>query len=170
MKANFALVTLATVAFGCVTPASSTETDTEPVSKVTAAQKADQIHESPWQPFVGEGVSSCSAETYAFVGSMKLHERIVEDGAGGVHIFSQLRVRGTAVGNVTGASYRTSEGGMTVEKDSSSGASSFHAQFSGNLIAQGPVPNENYSLLLYITINANGEVTSKIDRFEVVCH
>ena len=64
MKANFALVTLATVAFGCV----------------TAAQKADQIHESPWQPFEAEGVSSCNAETYAFVGSIKLHERIVETG------------------------------------------------------------------------------------------
>jgi hypothetical protein len=108
---------------------------------------------------------------YTFSGKMLVEVKTVTDSSGGLHITTNLRTRAVGVGNSTGARYVTNEGGMTAENYLSVGtAVAFTAEFSGNVIAVDKgVQDLHYRLLLHISIDPSGNVTSYVDRFLVNC-
>lgn len=70
----------------------------------------------------------------------------------------------------SGSKYVTSEGGHVAENYVSAGPVNFTAVFVGVLNSLDPqVANETYRLIQHVTINANGEMTSSIDEFVILC-
>ncbi|WER49960.1 hypothetical protein CupriaWKF_22925 [Cupriavidus sp. WKF15] len=127
-------------------------------------------YSSPWQPFSTEGLNNCNNETYAFSGQILVEVKTVADNSGGLHVSTLIRVRGIGIGNNTGARYIDNEGGQATENLLPSGALDYTAVFNGTVIAVDKgVPDLHYRSLFHITVDANGNVTVRIDKFEILC-
>jgi len=177
MKIALALV-IAALATGCAVQSSpeesqqpTQETQEENISVAAAELKISEITLPKWEPFETEGFSTCNNESYAFKGKMLNFVHTRTDGDGGLHVTTILAVKGTGVGNDTGARYVTFEGGFTKETYLASGETDIFQIFKGRLITPDPnVPDEKYDLYFHLHIEADGSVTTQIERFTQSCN
>jgi hypothetical protein len=142
------------------------------ISAVVAATglAPGQVLRTPWQPVELEGFNSCNGESVEVSGQRLSEIRVTEDASGGVHLVMLERVRATGVGTTTGSKYVSNEGGHISETTASAGAYTFTAPFVGTFLSlDSNVPDLHYRLILHITIDANDNLRSSIDNFELFC-
>jgi len=131
---------------------------------------SERVYQNPWQPLETIGLNNCNGEQYSFTGETLSRATVRNDASGGQHVSTLLRIRGTGVGLSSGSKYVTNEGGHVTERDVAAGPVNFTATFVGVLNSLDPqVANETYRLTQHFTINANGEMTSSIDEFVILC-
>jgi len=132
---------------------------------------AMNAYSSPWQPYNVQGLNNCNNETYTLSGKILAEVKTVADNAGGLHVSTFLRIRGIGIGDNTGARYIDNEGGQTTENNLPAGALNYTAVFNGNVIAvDRGVPDLHYRGVYHIIVDANGNVTVTVDKFELTCH
>ncbi|WP_316150592.1 hypothetical protein [Cupriavidus sp. BIC8F] len=137
-----------------------------PIAKAGALN----AYSGPWQPFFTEGLNNCNNETYTLSGQILVEVKTVADNSGGLHVSTFIRIRGIGIGNNTGARYIDNEGGQATENYLPSGAFNYTAVFNGTVIAVDKgVPDLHYLALAHITVDANGNMTVNIDKFEILC-
>ena len=121
-------------------------------------------------PLSQEVFNPCTGDIFTASGNIHLVVAETADGSGGMHFHIDVNVSNvTGVGSVTGAKYR--------------GVGGFWAEFNGRdpypftttstqvfgLISQGSSANLMVTATFHFTVNANGTVTSTVDRFSFAC-
>jgi hypothetical protein len=121
-------------------------------------------------PLSQEVANPCTGDVFIASGSIHLVIAETIDLSGGMHFHIDVNVSNvTGVGSITGSRYR--------------GVGGFWAEFNGRapypftmtetavfgLISQGSSPNLVSTATFHFTVNANGTVTSTVDRMRIAC-
>ncbi|AYC34937.1 hypothetical protein D3880_22320 [Pseudomonas cavernae] len=135
-----------------------------------AAAPSAQNDRPDWQPFEGIGSNFCNGEDIAVTGKFLSEFNVMQDASGGVHVVVQQSTRGTGVGLTSGAKYVLGDSASGASTETTAGVVTGTQPILVRLIALDPdVPDLFIRALFHFTINANGEETSVVDTFEVLC-
>ena len=116
-------------------------------------------------------LSDCGSEDVLVTGTFHQVLTITADNAGGFHVNDHIDFTGLhGVGVVSGTQY-VSHQTQTTNFNVSHDLIGFEVTQPLNftLIGRGTAPDEVFSALLHITVNANGELTSFVDNIRVKC-
>ncbi|SFF12267.1 hypothetical protein [Nitrosomonas sp. Nm166] len=138
----------------------------------TTSTNSVQIFRTGWEPIELTGLNNCNGELFSLTGVVQSQLVLVEDGSGGFHLQNSIRIRGTAVGLVTGAKYiDAGEGGTFIEH-----LSAFNGTYVSNFQSGGviisldrEVPDLRYTADGHLTLDANGNLKSSFDNFKISC-
>ena len=129
-----------------------------------------QVLRTPWLPLEGQALNNCNDEFVDVSGKYLTEIRVTEDASGGVHLVVLVRVVYTGVGTTTGSKYVGNDGGHVSETIVSAGAYTFTAPFVGMLVSlDGSAPDSHFRSIQHITIDANNNLRSSMDNFEIFC-
>ena len=132
--------------------------------------EAVEIYRTGWQPFEGSALNNCNGEWISTTGQYFSEMRFTEDGSGGLHIVVLDRLRIIGEGLATGSKYLSNEGATYTETDTTGGLVEYTVPIIGTLISlDQDVPDLHYSIRLHLTIDANGNLRSIIDDYEIFC-
>jgi hypothetical protein len=80
-----------------------------------------------------------------------------------------INAKGTGVGQTTGSTYQWNDRLFDITNVAPGGAFTFILNDHTRLIGQGTVPNLDIRAKIKVTVNANGDVTVDVSRFEAIC-
>jgi hypothetical protein len=123
-------------------------------------------------PVDGIATNTCGGEDVAFSGHALIKNQVSIDAAGGVHLKQQLTGQGVqGQGLKTGALYQYPLNSNYIFNGKLDTGGAFEGTFtsSAKLIGQGPSNNAVVRLVGHLTLNANGDITANIERFETLC-
>lgn len=139
---------------------------------VTAAAARAEVTENVKVPLDIAVYIPCAdggaGELVTLSGNLHVLIRFTQSKRGGIHAGSHFQPQGiTGVGETTGDTYR----GTGVTQDQFNATVGVEETFVNNfrIIGQGPGNNFLLHSVFHITINANGTLTTLVDRFSVDC-
>lgn len=114
--------------------------------------------------------NSCNGETVTLTGQVHLVTHVTTDSNGGTHFRSHQNYENVTGAGSLGNSYRAvSSNNHTVNDNGSNAQQEFTIVNRVRLISQGPADNLLINVTSHTTINANGQATSTVSNFEVIC-
>jgi hypothetical protein len=121
-------------------------------------------------PFDGIAFSDCGTEAIAVTGTFHPLSAVTSDGSGGFHIVFHYDVEAKGTSQATGVRYVTHAGAdFTLNSPATTLGFEQTRTDMFTLIGQGPAPNEVLTVLVHITVDANGTVESSVDQFRLRC-
>lgn len=159
-------VIAAAAAIGCASPTEETGDESERPGTVASAASAN----GPWTPFEGFALNNCNGEEIATSGFERFSAHVIEDAAGGFRVVVNGGLLLTGTGLTTGAAYRSNERFSSVENYTPGVVTTFSTTVSGVFVSNDPGgENLNYRFVTHVTVDADGNVRSSVDRFAIVC-
>ena len=117
-------------------------------------------------PISGAMLNPCNGETLTYSGVDHSTARVVFDGAGGFHMTAHDNIHLTATGD-QGNSYEGNQEDTNEVNGRVGVENTFVLTLSA--ISKGSAPNVEMHLLVHVTVNANGTVTSSVDHPAANC-
>lgn len=125
------------------------------------------------QPFEASAFNPCYGENGEFVtivGRTLFDVKLMQDAAGGLHTIVQGQLQATGVGEVSGTKYVGASTGFITENATAAGVLSFTGTATDMLIAlDKDEPDLVIRIHFHLTINANGDLTSLIEKIDALC-
>jgi hypothetical protein len=112
----------------------------------------------------------CTGDFFLASGTIHIVLTQTADASGGFHFDVDVNVSDvTGVGSVTGATYQGVGGFWLAFNADPPFPFTVTATNVFGLISQGPSPNLVVTATFHLTVNADGSVTSSVDRFSLAC-
>lgn len=119
-------------------------------------------------PVTLSGVT-CDSDLVEGTGIGHFHNTATQDATGALHITNHTTVTGSAIAQQSGARYRVSfEDNLSLSLRGGLPSTATRVM-NLTLIGQGRAPNLVAQSLVHFTVNANGVLTSTVDKFVVRC-
>ncbi len=138
-------------------------------ARSTAAPTA-QTHSTGSQPIEVLAFNNCNGEFIALAGRALFDVKVMQDSAGGLHSVVQSQLHATGVVEATGSKYVVVSSGFITENATTAGVVTIMVPLTDMLIA---LDKDEPDLLLrihfHLTINANGDLTSSIEKIDFLC-
>ena len=114
-------------------------------------------------------VAACNGELVDISGTSQHVVTQTTTPSGNEHVTDHITTRGTGIGQTTGARYLLREVATRTQTIAGPLPETFTFEDTGGLIGQGGAADLRFKLLFHVTVNANGETTVEIGRFELLC-
>lgn len=142
------------------------------LAAATAARAAVIVNEH--DELINTDVSPCGAnpEVIDFQGKVHHVFRVTETSSGALHVADEVNLQAQGVGETTGAKYVARDQFTTGFNTMPGAAATQQYVETFRVIRQGSsVPDDDLLLtsVFHVTINANGDVTASVDKFEGGC-
>lgn len=138
------------------------------VLSLTAPQARADVVFNETQPFSAVAFNGCNGDLVFVDGTVHEVDQVTDNGLT-VHVGQHLNFNVSGVGLPSGAIYPNANEELNFQLDIAKGASETQV-VNFRLIGQGQTPNLVFQALFHITVDANGNVTSSISNFRIVCH
>ena len=133
---------------------------------MTSTQAA--VVENSKSPISMTWYNDCSGEDVEFHGYIHEVYRVTDDGNGGFHIGANINyAQATGTGLSSGDHYQVS--GAYADNFNLKAGEVYTSVHHGQIIRPGKEGNGLFHFTYHYTINANGEMTSYVDKFDVKC-
>lgn len=111
----------------------------------------------------------CTGETITLTGEMMIMEHEVDDSAGGSHFKFTIHVGGITAIGASGTEYRSVGAHSDYTSSGPGRAETFTFTISFLVISEGGTDNFLAKPTIHFTVNANGEPTADVFKFEAKC-